>query len=578
MFAGEFASPYIDILKLFSKDWSRAELSGDTQQTIDKTIGKKCFTVGGITPASNYLALPKPALSQGLGLESPYLYLQLKLEPSAAFTLHFDIVTDRGFGIRLSLSSRYSTAKRVGTVVQLPCPPSLLRTAGRWTVLALDLPRLVGRLVPADKDGGFQTLKAIVACCTLSLRAAFVSEQVYDPASLPRDLTLPVPNSASFKDVYCWLWLPMPPPNGRTTPVANVASPPHSMAAVTKATEPPKPSGTSASPSTGPAAGQSKYREARDRRLKSGAAPRALFTPPPQPTEPAEPSLLELSRVLGFSGEKLNLLVWLKDGRRVLYASAALIIVQDIDTAAQRFLMGHTADVVALSAAEDTPLVASAQEGPLPIIRLWDRDTCMPLAILQQHASDMHTLSLSHDGALLAAVGKDRKGHQLLAVWDVTQAGAQVPSCPLLDAKVTLSHIKAIQWVPPDPLDAITKAANGDASNEAMQLITCGYENVRFWRLRRGKLHSCGTDLQHEEGCLFLSIALDDPKHGGGGRERQKQRRMLVGGSTGRLFVIDPTTRKLEAVHQLHDEAINAVHLSAGFAVTGGADRKLRVW
>ena len=164
----------------------------------------------------------------------------------------------------------------------------------------------------------------------------------------------------------------------------------------------------------------------------------------------------------------------------MLYASAALIIVQDIDTAAQRFLMGHTADVVALSAAEDTLLVASAQEGPLPIIRLWDRDTCMPLAILQQHASDMHTLSLSHDGALLAAVGKDRKGHQLLAVWDVTQAGAQVPSCPLLDAKVTLSHIKAIQWVPPDPLDAITKAANGDASNEAMQLITCGYENVRF--------------------------------------------------------------------------------------------------
>ena len=90
MFAGEFASPYIDILKLFSKDWSRAELSGDTQQTIDKTIGKKCFTVGGITPASNYLALPKPALSQGLGLESPHLYLQLKLErlrPSPTLTL-----------------------------------------------------------------------------------------------------------------------------------------------------------------------------------------------------------------------------------------------------------------------------------------------------------------------------------------------------------------------------------------------------------------------------------------------------------------------------------------------------------
>ena len=31
--------------------------------------------------------------------------------------------------------------------------------------------------------------------------------------------------------------------------------------------------------------------------------------------------------------------------------------------------------------------------------------------------------------------------------------------------------------------------------------------------------------------------------------------------------------------HALHEGAINAVHLSAGFAVTGGADRKLRrIW
>ena len=143
----------------------------------------------------------------------------------------------------------------------------------------------------------------------------------------------------------------------------------------------------------------------------------------------------------------------------------------------------------------------------------------------------MHCLSLSADGALLAAVGKDRRGAQTLAVWDVTKAGAAVPSCPLLDARASLVHIKAIQWVPADPLDAFQKEANGEGMTDShsVQLITCGYENVRFWRLRRGKLHACGMELQHEEGTMFLSIALDDPKHGGGGRERQKQRRMLVG-------------------------------------------------
>ena len=190
---------------------------------------------------------------------------------------------------------------------------------------------------------------------------------------------------------------------------------------------------------------------------------------------------------------------------------------------------------------------------------------------MQVHASDVQTLSLTADGSLLAAVGKDSRSRQLLAVWDTSKAVTN-PSPPLLDARSMVHHIRGVAWVPAE------KAPGTNRDLEDPTLVSHGYENVRFWRLRRGKLHACGMELQHEDECLFLSIALDDPKHGGGGRERQKQRRMLVGGSTGRLFVIDPSTRALEFVHQLHDDAINAVHLSAGFAVTGGADRKLRVW
>ena len=172
-----FPSPYIDILRLFSRDWSLAELSGDVQQNIDKVIGKRVFAVGGITAAANYLALPRPSATAGLGLESPLLYLQLRLVPSVPFTIHFDVLTDKKFVIRFSLSSRYSSIKRVGTVVQLPCPEQLLQNAGTWTVLALDLPVLVGKLLPAS-DGGYASLTSLVVCCTLSLCAAFISEQV----------------------------------------------------------------------------------------------------------------------------------------------------------------------------------------------------------------------------------------------------------------------------------------------------------------------------------------------------------------------------------------------------------------
>ena len=41
---------------------------------------------------------------------------------------------------------------------------------------------------------------------------------------------------------------------------------------------------------------------------------------------------------------------------------------------------------------------------------------------------------------------------------------------------------------------------------------------------------------------------------------------------------VDVSTRSLEYVFQLHEAPINTVLLSAGFAVTGSADRTLRVW
>ena len=42
--------------------------------------------------------------------------------------------------------------------------------------------------------------------------------------------------------------------------------------------------------------------------------------------------------------------------------------------------------------------------------------------------------------------------------------------------------------------------------DEEPQLVSHGYENIRFWRLRRGKLHCCGLPLQHEGGVLFLCL------------------------------------------------------------------------
>ena len=224
----------------------------------------------------------------------------------------------------------------------------------------------------------------------------------------------------------------------------------------------------------------------------------------------------------------------------------------------------------------------------------------------------MQTLSLTADGSLLAAVGKDSRSRQLLAVWDTSKAVTN-PSPPLLDARSMVHHIRGVAWVPAE------KAPGTNRDLEDPTLVSHGYENVRFWRLRQRKgdqgrkLHVCGMPLQHHEGEMFLDVAIDAARAGGGGEHGLLQRRMLVGSSSGKLFQVDVSTRSLEYVFQLHDAPINTVRpqpprpqpprpqppkpelqpqppnpylqphleqvlLSAGFAVTGSADHTLRVW
>ena len=236
---------------------------------------------------------------------------------------------------------------------------------------------------------------------------------------------------------------------------------------------------------------------------------------------------------------------------------------------------------------------------------------------MQVHASDVQTLSLTADGSLLAAVGKDSRSRQLLAVWDTSKAVTN-PSPPLLDARSMVHHIRGVAWVPAE------KAPGTNRDLEDPTLVSHGYENVRFWRLRQRKgdqgrkLHVCGMPLQHHEGEMFLDVAIDAARAGGGGEHGLLQRRMLVGSSSGKLFQVDVSTRSLEYVFQLHDAPINTVRpqpprpqpprpqpprpqppkpelqsqppnpylqphleqvlLSAGFAVTGSADHTLRVW
>ena len=95
MLANVFPTPYIDVLKHFLNDPTLTEQQGDVQIAIDKAIGKRVFAVRGANAATNYVAMPAPGRANGLGVESPLLYLQIRFAPNAPFALHIDLIADR---------------------------------------------------------------------------------------------------------------------------------------------------------------------------------------------------------------------------------------------------------------------------------------------------------------------------------------------------------------------------------------------------------------------------------------------------------------------------------------------------
>jgi hypothetical protein len=64
--------------------------------------------------------------SQSLGLVGAQIYLTMKAVGAKNFVMHFDLATDAGVTIRLSISSMYKVPRRrscVGTRYASPCTP-----------------------------------------------------------------------------------------------------------------------------------------------------------------------------------------------------------------------------------------------------------------------------------------------------------------------------------------------------------------------------------------------------------------------------------------------------------------------
>ncbi|KDO25836.1 hypothetical protein SPRG_08780 [Saprolegnia parasitica CBS 223.65] len=167
--------PFADVFRLVSAGSCAASTRGDVAELMDKTIRRKVFRVRGKIAASNHLSVP--AEGDSLQLTGRYIYLQLHRLPGESATLHLDIVTKKRSALRLSFSTMYASVRSMGVNLRLPLP-----LGDKWTVLALDMHRLLElHTSVAYNREGYDYLKSIQLCCSMSIRGIYTSDILYMP-------------------------------------------------------------------------------------------------------------------------------------------------------------------------------------------------------------------------------------------------------------------------------------------------------------------------------------------------------------------------------------------------------------
>ncbi|KAF0689457.1 Aste57867_19092 [Aphanomyces stellatus] len=207
---------------------------------------------------------------------------------------------------------------------------------------------------------------------------------------------------------------------------------------------------------------------------------------------------LQLSRVHGYHNTAASNVFYLASGELVWF-TATVVLMHAKSKQSQRFYMGHSKEITALTLHPNAQLVASGQCGKdAAAILIWDskRAKTEPnhvLAKLDGQSVNIRSLSFSHDGKLVASLGGDlynticihdwqeqtllvkaRGGHSS-KVWTVAFNPYQAYGMP---DKVKLPQKKKPKWE--------TRPVPGQALRDddaCYTLVSCGVQHIKFWTL-----------------------------------------------------------------------------------------------
>lgn len=234
--------------------------------------------------------------------------------------------------------------------------------------------------------------------------------------------------------------------------------------------------------------------------------------------------IMKLDYVIGYTGTHLKWSPNIND-KTVLYASGGLLVAMSVgkdQETNQRFFMGHTDIVSCFCFSMDGYLIASAQDGDKPTIRIWDYETGKTFAVIHPKLTSIQCLSFNCDRSLLAASGKDDKNKETITIWHVSVLNAN--SKPIqVTRQISNFNIIAMKFSPIDPF----------------VIMTCGRENIRSWRLKNDHLQGASIVLDHRaRNTIFTDLDYEFGFKSSDLVENESLGRIFVSSKTGLIMLI----------------------------------------
>uniref|UniRef100_H2ZR20 CFA20 domain-containing protein n=1 Tax=Ciona savignyi TaxID=51511 RepID=H2ZR20_CIOSA len=602
-------------------------------------------TAGSI-PAGNYIQLPRTT-TQSLGLTGRFLYFMFKPLPSKYFVIHVDTVSEDGLVVRVSFSNLFKF-KSTSTWLQFPfaCQPAKAKTnfmgpaphAQKWTVLVLDMHYILSMYI----NRKFSHIKNLRICANILIKNCFTSDISYDPrisvdqarllgitsvdenaAPMPRDMNFFLPKSKEWDDCYDIVRFPLDTPTTPVLPFDAIRRSDTPLDAKRRGDGPltstqrkisamktkhsnsspgiisngnlrcksrglpfePHQHGCSDEGSTEEGEAQSDIRSSRSWVVDVGGftSQRLKLTNQNSEFERSNQNevlqpdpILKLRKVIGFGGQKSSFITShsLHGGNDIIvYACNSVIVAMETATGHQHFFIGHTEDVSAIAfnkmQGAAPCILASAQSGAGGIVRIWKFESQECLAVIRsQNATAMNLLSFSSSGAILVGVGRDGHGKNLFMVWDTSGALRHGSVTVIAKAHTDVEILR----IAVSPIDDT-------------RMLSCGRDNLRFWRVRSNQLRSCPVAMPTDRKIGDFS----DVTFARSDLSKLVSHEVSVYACTKAGYIIEVDFHKvtIRSIHKftcikypllLTGIALNSIRFTESFVATCSDDGFLRLW